>query len=349
MEGNVEVARPERWRGGFQYFGLVLVGLAFLSYQIDKESMAMKCLLLIVAFHVAAMGQVVMKLAEGHVDIEINGKPFTSLYQGADAPKPYLHPLRTVSGKQVTRGYPMEAGPDDPKDHQHHRGLWFTHGDVNGFDFWMNEFNYKSENRGVIKLVKLIQTQGGKKQGHVSSEYLWSSPKGEPLLKETTKITFYANPKDRRILDYEIQLEPLVDVKFGDTKEGSFALRLTPELDEKHTGKMTNAEGKSGEKEVWGKPSPWVDYAGTLQGEAVGIAILDHPSNQKFPTYWHSRSYGLFAANRYGEHDFFNDKKRDGSVTYQKGQPVTFRYRVIIHAGDAKSAKIAEEFARWSR
>jgi hypothetical protein len=293
--------------------------------------------------------QVRFQNAPGRLEVTINGKPFTSLFQGADVPKPFLHPLTTVDGLQVTRGFPMEPKPGEPKDHQHHRGLWFTHGDVNGFDFWMNEFNYKSENRGVIKLVAAPKVKAGGKQGSITSTYAWSSPKGELLLEETTKITFHAQPQDRRVMDFEIRLNPKTDVTFGDTKEGTFAIRLTPELDEQHSGKMTNAEGARGEKAVWGRPSPWVDYAGTLGGKTVGIAILDHPKNPKFPTFWHSRAYGLFAANRYGEHDFFNDKKRNGGVTYRKGQPVVFRYRVVIHEGDAQQANIAAAFSDWSK
>ena len=83
----------------------------------------------------------------------------------------------------------------------------------------------------------------------------------------------------------------------------------------------------------------------SLKGEKLGIAILDHPQNPKHPTYWHSRSYGLFAANIFGEHDFYNDKKRDGSMTIQPGQELRFRYRVIIHPGDSKTADIAKMYA----
>jgi hypothetical protein len=150
------------------------------------------------------------------------------------------------------------------------------------------------------------------------------------------------------LIDFDIRLTGVEKAKFGDTKEGTFAVRLTAPLDGKHSGKMTNAEGKAGEKAVWGKPSPWVDYAGTLEGETVGVAILDHPSNPKHPTFWHSRDYGLFAANIFGEHDFFNDKSRDGGMTLEPGQTWRFRYRVVIHPGDAAQAHIARMYERWS-
>ena len=74
------------------------------------------------------------------LSVEIDGKPFTDFYMGAQASKPYLHPLRTVDGKSVTRGFPMIADiPGEPHDHPHHKGLWFAHGDVNGYNFWAGD------------------------------------------------------------------------------------------------------------------------------------------------------------------------------------------------------------------
>jgi hypothetical protein len=169
-------------------------------------------------------------------------------------------------------------------------------------------------------------------------------------------MVFYAD-RDRRVMDIYVTLTTVVDAKFGDTKEGTFAIRLATPLEEPYpkakgvarTGKMVNAEGLETEKNVWGKRSAWVDYAGELEGEKLGIAILDHPTNPRYPTYWHSRSYGLFAANIFGVHDFTRDKTKDGSLTLAKGKSMRFLYRVVIHPGDTGSAKIAEEFKRFSK
>ena len=109
---------------------------------------------------------------------------------------------------------------------------------------------------------------------------------------------------------------------------------------------MTNAEGASGMKKVWGKPSPWVKYVGDVEGEKIAVAILDHPGNPKHPTYWHSRDYGLFAANIFGERDFFNDKTRNGSVTIEPGKELRFRYRVIIAGPDADMAKAYAAYSK---
>jgi hypothetical protein len=142
-------------------------------------------------------------------------------------------------------------------------------------------------------------------------------------------------------------------VKFGDTKEGTFAIRVVKALEEKTpkceacTGVMRNSEGATGEKQIWGKRATWVDYSGTVEGEALGMAIFDHPKNPKHPAYWHARGYGLFAVNQFGEHDYYNDKTRDGSLTLPPGASATFRYRVWIHSGDAEAARVAQKYTDW--
>ena len=169
-------------------------------------------------------------------------------------------------------------------------------------------------------------------------------------------MTFYSDPQLRTI-DFDITLSPEEKVTFGDTKEGMFAIRLAAPLEEsspkgiaepKRTGKLVNAQNKVGEKNVWGKRSEWADYSGQIDGQPVGIAIFDHPGNPRHPTYWHSRDYGLFATNIFGLHDFENDKSRDGSLTIQPGQPLRFRFRVIIHPGDANSLNLRETFNAYA-
>jgi hypothetical protein len=233
--------------------------------------------------------------------------------------------------------------------------LWFTHGDVNGFDFWANEPSQQSAKKGKI-VLKTIGAKSGKDEGRIDAQFEWRGPDGKPLLTETRVMTFYAHPT-LRMLDFDSTLSPVAEkVVFGDTKEGSFAIRLASALEEPtkrsladppRTGKMVSAEGAEGEAKIWGKRSPWVDYYGQIGGETVGIAIFDHPQNPKHPTYWHSRSYGLFAANIFGEHDFYNDKTRNGSVTIESGKSLRFRYRVLIHPGDTKAADVAKLYREY--
>lgn len=292
--------------------------------------------------------QVQFQQAADHIEITIDGKPFGTFYYGEAAPKPYLAPLRTASGIIVTRGFPMEKIEGETRDHPHHRGLWFTHGDVNQIDFWANEPGGKGR-KGKVKLEKIVAVKGGKKEGSIRASFLWVDDAGEPLLRELRTMTFYSDPA-LRVLDFDATLTAVKKAVFGDTKEGFFAIRLRDAMRERGgTGRMISAEGKTGMKEVWGKASPWVDYSGTLDNEKLGVAILDHPKSFRHPTYWHARDYGLFAANAFGLHDFYNDKTKDGSHTLEPGQSIRFIYRVVIHPGDTESAGIAklyDEFAK---
>jgi Methane oxygenase PmoA len=299
--------------------------------------------------------QVDIQRSDGRISVTIGGQPFTTLFCGVDTAKPYLHPLRSASGKIVTRRYPMESVPGESHDHPHHRGLWFSHGNVNGFDFWSNEPSQHGGKNAKIVLKSIGKISGGKESGVIDASFDWVDPQGKALLGESRTMTFYAEPA-RRVIDFDIKLTPIEKVTFGDTKEGTFAIRLAPQLEEptkeslaspKRSGLMVDSEGRRGEPQVWGHRASWVDYTGEIDGEKLGIAILDHPSNPRHPAYWHSRSYGLFAANIFGLHDFLNDKSANGSMILEPGQALRFRYRVIIHPGDYQSANIADEYVKY--
>ena len=137
---------------------------------------------------------------------------------------------------------------------------------------------------------------------------------------------------------------------FGDTKEGSFGLRIADSmsLKAKHGGHIINSQGQSDDA-AWGKPAAWVDYHGPLDGQTLGIAILNHPTSFRYPTRWHVRDYGLFAANPFGEHEFTNNPKDVGGYTLPSGKSLTLRYRVLFHRGDEKAGRMAQAFADYAR
>ncbi len=302
-----------------------------------------------------------VKIIQGgdRILVDIDGKPFTAFFIASDMPKPFLHPLRSASGKIITRLYPMEVREGEAKDHPHQRGAWFSHGDVNGYDFWANEPSQKGvgKGKGKIAVRKIGELTSGKKSGTMEVLFDWEYPKGKPMLTETRRMTFYSQPL-LRVIDFDITLRALDEqVRFGDTKEGTFAMRLAPELEEpeprslrtpRRSGRMVSSEGLETEKNVWGTRAAWVDFSGEIEDEKLGVAIFDHPTNPKHPTYWHSRGYGLFAANIFGVHDFTRNKKADGSVTLEPGGSLRFRYRVVIHPGDAKSAGIAALYKKFA-
>ncbi|HXG34101.1 MAG TPA: PmoA family protein [Bryobacteraceae bacterium] len=290
------------------------------------------------------------------IAVEIDGKPFTEFFFGPETPKPYLHPLRAASGTIVTRLYPMQKVEGEAYDHPHHRGLWFTHGDVNGADFWSNEPNARRTNLGRVVLKQIRSVEEGPHSGVIAAEFEWRDPQGKVLLVEGRRMMFHSHPS-LRILDLDITLTASEKVKFGDTKEGTFAIRLAPWLEEPHarapaspprTGRMVSSEGKQTEKEVWGSRAAWVDYFGEFQGEKLGVAVFDHPRNPRHPTFWHARAYGLFAANIFGLRDFLHDKNQDGSLTLAPGESLRFRYRVVIHPGDYRTADIPSLYKQYA-
>jgi hypothetical protein len=296
------------------------------------------------------------------VAVLIDGKVFTTYFFGKNSPKPYLHPLRSAQGTVVTRGFPMRTDiPGERLDHPHHRAMFFAHGDINGIDFWgegqptkatqtANGVLYSSENlpkgRTVFQKLDMVKSFGP--SGTLKAEFELVGPDGKAIGSETQEYIFRGDPSTR-IIDcaFTLNADKGVALKMGDTKEGTFAIRVVNGLIKPNV-KMLNSEGKVGQDQIWGNRANWVDYSGQVDGESLGIAIFDNPANIKHPTYWHARDYGLFAVNPFGEHDFYNDPKRDGSVTIAKGQSLMLRYRVLIHHGDAAEAQIAAAYERYS-
>lgn len=308
-----------------------------------------------------AWAQVKITPGPEQIAVEIDGKPFTVFYIGGkDLNRPYLHPLRSASGKIVTRSFPAGQVPGESTDHPHHAGVFYGHGDVNGYNYWAIQ-NVPTvpgkgpDTRGRIVLKEIVSVKSGKESGSVDAVLTWLTPDGKPLLTETRKMTFHAHP-ELRIVDFDFDFAAIDRVVFRDTKEGTFAMRMAGALDELQSkdtrdgasrGKLTNAQGGAGEANVWGKRSEWVDYSGQLDGEKVGVVMMDHPGNPRHPTYWHSRAYGLHSINPFGLRDFLNDKTQDGSLTIQPGEHVRFRYRVVVHPG-VSGARLAELYKQYA-
>jgi hypothetical protein len=312
---------------------------------------------------VPAAGQVDVQQAPEQIAVQIDGKPFTVFYIGGkDLNRPYLHPLRSASGKIVNRSFPSGQLPGETTDHPHHAGLFYGHGDVNGYNYWAIQNVPTAPSKadatmGRIVLKNVASVKSGKESGTVDVALTWLKPDGKPLLTETRRMTFYAHP-ELRIIDFDFDFTAIDKVVFRDTKEGTFAMRMATALEEPaakakpdgamRTGKLLNAQGGEGEANVWGKRSEWVDYSGVLDGEKVGVVMMDHPGNPRHPTYWHSRGYGLHSINPFGLHDFLNDPKQDGSLTVEPGNHVRFRYRVVVHPG-VSPAKIAELYKQYAQ
>ena len=318
-----------------------------MEYDETRMKLSTALLRVVALAAIPAFAQVDIKHGGDHIPVAIDGKPFTTFFMGADVPKPYLHPLRSASGKIVTRGFPMEKIAGEPTDHQHQRGVFFGHMIVNGTNFWANEFDYKDKNLGKVVLKEVSEAKSGRKSGTIVASFNWLNETGKLILTEKRTMKFYSDPK-LRVIDFDFVLIPNGKVIFGDEKDGFFAIRVHPGIqEEKSGGKMTNADGKEGEKDVWGQPSNWVDYAGAVDGEALGIAIFDHPDNLRHPERWHSRGYGLFAVNPFMLSQVVNDKTQKADYVLEPDKTVRFEYRVVIHPGDTKSAGIESLYQKY--
>lgn len=309
-----------------------------------------------------ARAQVQVTQETERITVAIDGKPFTVFYIGGkDLNRPYLHPLRAASGTIVNRSFPAGQRPGETIDHPHHAGVFYGHGDVNGYNYWgiqnvPTQPSKASATMGRIVLKEVASVKSGKESGSVDVVLTWLTPDGKPLLTETRKMIFHA-PPDLRIIDFAFDLAAIDKVVFRDTKEGTFAMRVATVLEEpapktrtgpSRTGKLVNAQGGEGETNVWGKRSEWVDYSGQIDGEKVGVVMMDHPGNPRHPTYWHSRGYGLHSINPFGLSDFLNDKTQNGSLTIEPGGHVRLRYRVIVHPG-VSPARLAELYKHYAQ
>ncbi len=290
----------------------------------------------------SASGTYAVEEVEGGIEIRLDGKLVTKYWPSHTA-KPILWPLVGPTGDELTRGYPMrDASPTERNDHVHHRSFWMTHGEVNGIDFWA-----EGDNRGKITQVGDAKVTGGD-TATLDATHEWRGPDGKRVLTDRWQLTFNHDEKTRWI-DCVFSLTATDgDVVFGDTKEGSFGIRVagTMKTDAKQGGELVNAEGQNG-KAAWGKPSPWVDYFGPVNGTTQGIAILNHPNSYGYPTRWHVRTYGLFAANPFGESHFTGGKRTAGK-RLPAGETWTLGYRVILHKGDTEAAGIPKAWQQYS-
>jgi hypothetical protein len=297
---------------------------------------------------------------EKRVDISIGGKPFTAYIWPSSLAKPVLYPLRAADGTVVTRGFPLDPRPGERVDHPHHAGMWFNYGNVNDIDFWNNSTAIKpadAPKMGTIRQRKILSAKSGDTQGELQVETDWLTADQRILLKEHTQFIFRGGPKFRsidRITTLEAQEQKVI---FHDDKEGLLGMRVRRELEtpsdkpEVYTdsaGRVTTmaklnntgvngvyltSEGKKGDA-VWGTRGHWCNLSGVIDGEPVTITIFDHPANPGFPTFWHARGYGLFAANPLGQ-KIFTSGKEELNFTLAPKERATFRYRVLISSAIA--------------
>lgn len=298
-----------------------------------------------------AADPVEFKRTDDTVAVVIGGKPFGTYSFDPRIAKAFIYPLRSAAGTIITRSFPMKKLPGEPTDEPHQRAMYFAHGLVNGYDFWGEAaFSKWSDTKipfGRMVFRKLDEMRGGPDAGTLRAEFDLLGADGKPIAEETQSFVFRGD-KDTRTVDCTFAIHANHGpVTMGDTKEGTFAIRLVKALDSP-PGHMVSSTGGVGEKGIWGKRADWVDYYGTVDGEGLGVAIFDSPGNFRHPTYWHARGYGLLSANPFGLKEFTRDPHQDGSYTIAAGGELTLRYRVFIHHGDYREAYVAEAYQKYA-
>lgn len=315
--------------------------------------------------------QVIPDVSNRRVDIRIDGRAFTSYIWPSSMKKPVLYPILDSDGVIITRGYPLDPRPGERTDHPHHVGLWFNYGNVNGFDFWNNSNAIKPENRskmGMIVFDKIVSAKSGVNRGELVTDSTWITGKNRKIMTEKTRYIF-TRMGSARAIDTVATLTALEQVVFHDDKEGLLGLRVARWLESPDakggtftdangnptkvaaasslpgvappTGEYLTSQGVKG-MAVWSTRGRWCSLTGHENGHTDTIAIFDHPGNPDYPTYWHARGYGLFAANPLAR-SIFDPKQPPLNFTLQKGQSVTFRYRIVIYPSTVTPKELNRE------
>jgi hypothetical protein len=295
-----------------------------------------------------------------NVVFRIGDELVTRYHVGPNVAKPYLWPLNAPGGIAVTRPWPMDKTGAISTDHVHQKSSWFCHGDVipegmaltaaeksrgvEGVDFWT-----EGNGKGKIVCVEVSPAEGNR----LRTRNEWRTATGRKVLDETSVISLH-DLGDARLIVVSSDLHAsVVPIVFGDTKEGSFGVRVHDKLrvGEKAQinpkSRLTNSEGKEGEKAVWGYAANWCDCSGELDGKPVGVAVFDDTRNP-VRAYWHAREYGLLAANPFGrDKSFPGAKGRTDLAKIAKGEHLKLRYGILMHSGDVKSGKVAECYEQF--
>lgn len=278
--------------------------------------------------HVQAQTRVSAENLGDKIDISINGNLLTSYILSEHEKYPFFFPVNGPSKASVTS---MRNA-----NYPHHSSLFFGCDRVNGGNYWQEGLD-----RGQIVPIRADILETGGDRVVLENENIWRRPSAMAPIKDIRTITISAPSEDLYQIDFDIVLEMLMDVTIEKTNHSLFSVRMDPDLAVTNGGSLVNAEGETGEKGTFGKPSPWMDFHGKRMGHAEGIAILQHPSSAWYPAPWFTRDYGFFSPT-----PLYWPENGENTIL-QKGEKVTLRYRVLIHSGDHVESGIAELFEKY--
>ncbi len=288
------------------------------------------------------------------VDVTQDGKPFLVYNFASDHAglfKPFFHPVMGPNGWPITQNGEF---PGTIRGHYWHHALFIGHQKLSHrtdtgaktTSFWEE----RAEGSGRIIHEKFEPVANGDAPS-LTQRLVWRSGEGREVLRETRIITVPKAPADKRIIDIELRFKAARDaIRLEQTPYNLLACRVInamcrTEEKESYTkryanlvdfrpllrgGKLVNSEGKEN-NDVRGERAKWVDFSGPLDNASTGgIALFDHPMNERHPTPWHNWNNMTFMAS-FTYLDFYElavDKE------------LRLKYRVFIHAGDAKEADV---------
>jgi hypothetical protein len=293
-------------------------------------------LLLLTAYFIYAQGFTFEKNEEGAWIKEDGEKVLfyqaqTRSQDGMFGRADYVHPLFNVNGHILSE--------DFPKDHLHHRGIfWAWHqvwiGDKKMGDAW--------ECRDFIWDVQQFdQGQSDLNSMTLNAHMLWKSPfwkddQGElkAFVKAKTAITVYSKMENYRVIDFEISLlalEPNLKIGGSEDKKGysGFSVRMKMPDDLK----FTSSHGKVEPQTLQIDAGSWMDISGSLNnaGQKEGIVIICNPGNPMYPEKWILRKSGSMQNPVYPGRE---------PVAVSMETPIVLKYRLVTYVGDLQKQSL---------
>lgn len=244
--------------------------------------------------------------------------------------KPYLYPLRLPGSPPLLE--------DSPPDHYHHHGIWIGHGEVNGYDFWLEHPNRTG--RIEQHFVEEIVARGARVGFRVRNR--WVAPDGRVPLVDVRSFWFTLDEAGDLVIDLTVTLWPMGGpvTLFGSNEAGIPHVRPARGIWVVNGGRIVNSAGGVNEAGTYGKEAEWVDYSGPVGpgGTWYGIAVFNHPGNPYHPAPWFTRDYGPFSPNFL----LFTEP-----VVIQPERPYALSYRIVAHKGDHAEADVAGKYRRY--
>lgn len=275
-------------------------------------------------------------LPNHEVSFQVNGIERTRWHYGAQYPRPFLYPLNGPSGETLTR-----MGHPGAPDHDHHRSVWFAHYKVLGIDFWGD-----GRNDAHVRQIDWLAYEDSDDDARMAVRLGWfDGHDPAELLVQELVVAVRDDGAGGTFLETQSRFIPKADsLEFQQTNFGFLAVRVAKSISGFFGGgTLTNSDGKTGEKAIFGKASKWMDYSGSVGSPDnptnEGITFFDHPTNPGQPTGWHVREDGWMGAS----------PCMNASIVSEKTRPLRLRYLLHAHAGAADNDRAARVHQAFSK